>query len=441
MSLLFGRRRERRADHPTDSLFEMLRRRIAPTAAGVPLDVETTLTHSAVYQCVDLISDLVSGFEVQRIRTVGRERHILTDKTVLDNPSADIDSPNWRRMIVMGWLLRGYSPGLVTGIRDGFPTGIELIHPDRVGLQRSRPDEPVVYTLDGKPMKRWPLGNLWIANGKLMNNYDPLGRSVLEFAKTELGLGLAARDFAHKFFMDGGHPTAVLMNEKPVSEDGARRVKTRFLAAMNNTREPAVFGDGWQYKAIQVKPEESQFLETIKANRTLVAGFFRVPPEIIGAPSATGMTYVNVEHRGIDLLRFTVFSWVQRMETVLETLVPRGQKVHLNTDNLLRTDLSARYRAWDQAIRAGFLSVNDVRQNENRDPIEGGDQYLWPPYRQQLTYDELAMDPDNPLWTDEPKAPYGRPEQPKAPPSPAQPPSPNTSPVPSNSNGNGSKAD
>lgn len=416
---------------------EMLHRRLSPSSTGVSVDTYSALTHSAVYQCVDLLADIVAGFEVQRIRNVGREKVILTDRTMLDDPSTEVDDINWRRLIMIGWLLRGYSPGLVTGVRNGMPTNVELIHPDRVGAVRQRPDQPTEFTLDGKPAERWPQGRLWIANGKMLNNYDGLGRSILEFAREEAGLGLVARRFAHQFFQDGGHPTAVLMNEKPVDKDGAARVKERFLEAMRNKREPAVFGDGWQYKQIQVKPEESQFLETIKANRTMVAGFFRVPPEIIGAPSATGMTYVNVEHRGIDLLRFTVAAWVQRMENVLGQLVPRGTRVHLNTDNLLRTDLSARYRAWDQAIRAGFLSVNDVRMNENRDPIDGGDQYLWPPYRQQLTYDELAQDPDNPLWTDEPKAPSGRPEQPKAPPSP----SPNAQPVPTSPNGNGNKAE
>lgn len=427
MSLLFGRRGrgEARASSPTDSLYEMFRRRLGTGGnSGVPTDTYSSLTHSAVYQCVDLLADLVSGFDVERIRQVGRERIVLSGTTVVEEPSEDLDGLNWRRLVMIGWLLRGYSPGLVTGTRDGYPTGVELIHPDRVTVERDRPDAPPRYLLDHQAVQVWPRGSLWLANGKMLSSQDVLGRSVLEFAKEELGLGLAARRYASRFFRDNAHPTGILMNEKPVDRDGARRVKERFMAAMQDNREPAVFGDGWEYKAIQVKPEESQFLETIKANRTLVAGFFRVPPEIIGAPSATGMTYVNVEHRGIDLLRFTVSSWVMRMETVLGQLTPRGTKVHLNTDNLLRTDLTSRYRAWDQAIRAGFLSVNDVRINENRDPIEGGDQYLWPPYRQQLTYDELSHDPDYPGWTDEPLSPL-RPVGVQPGPPPGSAPSPN----------------
>jgi HK97 family phage portal protein len=350
---------------------------------------------------------MVSQFPVERIRRRGRDRLIVSSNSVIDNPSDEIDVVNWRRLIVVSWLLRGFAPGLVprSAVVDGYPTMVNLIHPDRVTATRDRVDGPLNWYLDGKAMQVFPRGPLWIANGKMLNAWDGVGRSVLEFAREETGLGLAARRYASIFFRDGAHPTGILTNEKPVDRDGARRVKERFLDAMNGTREPAVFGDGWQYKQIQIKPDESQFLETIRANRTMVAGFFRVPPEVIGAPSATGMTYVNVEHRAIDLLRFTIQPWIIRMETTLQAMVPKTQQVRLNTDSLLRTDLSARFRAYDQGIRAGFLSVNDVRFREDMDDIDGGDQYLWPPYRQQLTYDELAHDPDQPTWTDEPLSP------------------------------------
>lgn len=423
MALFGGRRRaEARASTPSDSLPELLRRRLAPSSTGVPVDSYSAMTHGAVYQCVDLISDLVSGFPIERIRSVGRSRYQVTTKSVIDSPSTDVDPINWRRLLVIGWLLRGYTPALVTGVRDGYPTGLELIHPDRVMVQRQRPDSPLDWYLDGHKVELFPNGRLWVANGKMLSPWDGVGRSILEFAKEEAAVGLAARKYASIFFRDNAHPTGLLMNEKPVDQDGAKRVKERFLDAMRDTREPAVFGDGWKYQAIQIKPDESQFLETIRANRSMVAGFFRVPPEIIGAPSATGMTYVNVENRGIDLLRFTISSWVYRMESVLQGLVPKAEKVKLNTDNLLRTDLNGRYRAYDQGIRAGFLSVNDVREHEDLDPIEGGDQYLWPPYRQQLTYDELAQDPDYPDWTDEGLSP-NRPESitPAPPAQPAQP--------------------
>ena len=82
------------------------------------------------------------------------------------------------------------------------------------------------------------------------------------------------------------------------------------------------------------------------------------------------------------------------METTLSPLTVRPEYVKLNMDSLLRPDLATRYRAHDVAIRAGFKSVNDVRLIEDLPPIAGGDTYLWPPYRAQLTEAETTQGAD-----------------------------------------------
>ncbi len=373
-------RPEARSDHPTDSLFEMIRRR--EPAGNAPVTERTALTHSAVYECVDLIADLVSGFPVDRYKNIDGLRVPSTSRaTAVDNPSTEVDPINWRRIVVVCWLLRGFSAGLVTGMAGIYPSGIELVHPDRVTAERTRPDAPPIFKLDGKVIERWPMGPLWIAPGKMLSPGDPFGRSVLEFAAAEIGMGLASRKFGADFFGSGGHPTSLVMGDGEVNEDMAKRVKGRFIAA-TTSREPVVLGGGWKYEQVQIAPNESQFLETIKANRTIIAGFFKVPPSLIGAPAGDGMTYKNTESDGINLLRFCVGPWVNRMETTLTGLTVRPEYVKLNPDSLLRTDLLTRYKAHDLAIRSGIANVDERRALEDWAPLPDGEgqHYLWPPY-------------------------------------------------------------
>lgn len=365
----------------------------APRLSGLDANREAAMTHSAVYECVDLIADLVSGFPVARFREVNDARVKVSGSTVVEAPSDVEDAVNWRRIIVANWLRRGYQPGLINGMSNGFPSRVELVDPHRVTVERRRADAPWEWKLDGSPIGRFPDGPLWVAPGKKLDPGDPVGRSVLEFAAAEIGMGLASRKFGADFFAAGGHPTSVLMGDGEVNEDLSKRVKRRFLEAVGS-REPVVMGGAWKYQQVQIAPNESQFLETIKANRTMVAGFFKVPPHMIGAPSGDGMTYKNVEQDGINLLRFCVQPWVTRMEVTLNALTPRPQFVKLNMDALLRPDLSTRYRAHDVAIRAGFKSVNDVRRVEDLPAIPDGDEYLWPPYRSQLTEPEMQAGAD-----------------------------------------------
>jgi len=397
--------------------------------AGVPVSVETALTHSAVYACVDLIADTVSSFPAYRFRDstelVGGEPRTRTTRaaggtTIVEDPSEELDVVNWKRVILCSWLLRGYAAGLVTDGWNGYPKKIELVHPDRVGYHRTHPYGPVRWTLDGATIRKYPVGKLWLANGKMMNPEDPVGRSVLEYAAQEVGIGLAARKFGADFFRDNGIPAAVLMNDKKIEgfdEDGAKRVRERFMRAMRGNREPAVFTDGWKYEQIQVAPNESQFLESIGASRAMVASFFRVPPQAIGAstPGGAEITYQNAEQRGLDLLKFTINSWVVRLETVLTPLIVRPEYVRLNVDELLRADLRSRYESHDKSIRSGWKTSNEVRADEGLPPVEGGDQLLWPPYRSNLTEAENLGDPDqgdNALANDDEFEPPGAEEAP-----------------------------
>lgn len=389
-------RREQRDLPQTPGLIEMLRR-ITPMQNGLPATEQDALTHAAVYQCVGLISDLVAGFpaDVYRKDATGFPMLVTDPRPIVDNPSVEIDPINWRRLVVVCWLLRGNAYGIVTNVRGPYPTAIELVHPDRVTYDRMRPDAPMQFYLDRKPVERWPQGSLWHAPGKILDPGSPLGSSVLQHAMADVGLGLAARKFAGQTFTANGIPVAVLMNDKPVNSDGAKRVKERFMDAMAGAREPVVFGDGWKYEKVQVTAEESQFLSTIKANKSDVASFFNVPGELVGGDKSS-MTYSNIEGRGIDLLRFNINGWTGRMDQCLTQMLVRPEFVKLNVDDLLRSDMATRYAAEAEAIRAGWLSPDDVRRREGYRPIEKGkgDQYNWPPYanKDQSTQQDAVKD-------------------------------------------------
>jgi hypothetical protein len=48
-------------------------------------------------------------------------------------------------------------------------------------------------------------------------------------------------------------------------------------------------------------------------------------------------------------------------------------------DGLLRGDILSRYQAYAVGRQWGWMSINDIRQLENMNPIdEGGDEYLTP---------------------------------------------------------------
>jgi HK97 family phage portal protein len=196
------------------------------------------------------------------------------------------------------------------------------------------------------------------------------GLSPIEnFAQT-MGVNLAAEDFAARFFGDGGHPTAVLESDQPISKEQSETILGRIRAKfMGGSREPMVLGAGTHWKPIQVAPNESQFLDTIRAGDIQIAKIFGlgVCPELVASGiSGSNITYANVESRSLDLQTYAIMPWCVRWEQALTPLVPsRPSYVAFDLDARLRVDSSTRWNGYMIGMRAGVLS---------------GQQTNWPPF-------------------------------------------------------------
>jgi len=400
VSLLLGPRRiERRTDRPTGSIGELLRRREPPVDAGVHVNAAAANRHSAVYACRDLIARQISTLPVHEFRRDPDTNTLVRMPTspFLESPDGNLDYCAWAYQVLDSLLLHGNAYGLVQAVGPtGWPTQIETIHPTDVTVSRKGKRGPVQWWLDGTPIDLWPNGQLWHMPGTTVAG-SPLGMSVIVSAALTISVGLAAQRFGAQWFRDGAIPTSVLTNDKEVTKTAADVFKERWLDALNNNREPIVLGNGWKHESVGIAPNESQFLQTIQANIVDVARFFGVDPTDIGAgvPGAS-LTYQNVEMKQINLLVRTVGPWVVRLEKALTRLRPRPRIVKHNVDAMLRMDTLTRYKAYDMAVRDGWMSVNEVRDLDDRAGIgEEGDRYLWPPMRQQLDEPEAMLGADS----------------------------------------------
>jgi len=56
--------------------------------------------------------------------------------------------------------------------------------------------------------------------------------------------------------------------------------------------------------------------------------------------------------------------------------LPRPQSVRFNPEEFLRADLTTRVNAQQKQIMNGTLTPNEAREIENREPYDGGDQFV-----------------------------------------------------------------
>jgi HK97 family phage portal protein len=188
-----------------------------------------------------------------------------------------------------------------------------------------------------------------------------------------VGVGLAAEKYGARWFGDSAAPSGLITTDQRISVQDANTIKERWKARHADRRDIAVLGAGAKFQPISISPDESQFLGTIEANRNAVAAIFGVPPEMIGGTTAGHEAYSSPEMRSTDLLLWTIRPWLIRLENAISALLPATQRARFNAAGMVRTDLKSRYEAHAIALQAGFLTVNEVRELEDRGPLaEGG---------------------------------------------------------------------
>jgi HK97 family phage portal protein len=91
-------------------------------------------------------------------------------------------------------------------------------------------------------------------------------------------------------------------------------------------------------------------------------------------------TYSNVTEQNRSFLTHTLQPWLERIEQAIhKSLLTESEKeryfVEHLTHNFLKANTKERYEAYQIARNAGFMSVNEIRQLENMNSVEGGDSY------------------------------------------------------------------
>ncbi|MEV4159001.1 phage portal protein [Nonomuraea dietziae] len=345
-----------------------------PWVAGGPsnsgqLSTDKALRLIPFFACVRLLADSVAALPLQAYRKSGGLRlPLASPPALLDNPAAVGTRFAWMHKCVVSLALRGNAYGLVLD-RDwlGRPTMIEWLHPDEVHVDDEQPTRPRYYWQGREVASSEIVHIAWFTLPGRVAGLSP----VSAFAHS-IGVGLSATRYGASWFERGGQPPATFKNTQKTIDPEESEAITERLTAKIRRGEPLVYGADWDYTGMQVTPEDSQFIQTMKLNATQIAAIFGIPPEMVGGEPGGSLTYANVEQQALNFVTFTLQPWLVRLEAALSSLLPRDQYVRFNADAMARADLETRYRAHHLALTDGWMNRDEVRVLEERPPLPDG---------------------------------------------------------------------
>ena len=378
-------------DRQLDSVFTG-----APTASGVAVSEESSLENTAVWNAITLISQTLAEVPLKLFQRVTPRGKIEARANPLFDilhsaPNPEMTSFEWRES-QMGWLLGwgNAASEIVFNQRTGRIDALWPIPWSRIKVKRIEgqifydiliPDTGLTVTL---PAFR-------VLHIRGFSRDGIVGLSPIALHRQAVALGLATEQYGASFFGNGAVPGGVLRHPQTLSKEAQARLReawTETQAGLSNAQRVAVLEEGLEYVKVGIDPEDAQFLATRVFQVEEVARIFNIPPSMIGELSKA--TFSNVTEQSINFVRFTMLPWFFRWEQGMDKklLGPNERQslfIKFVVEALLRGTPKERGDFYNSMFAVGAFSPNDIRDKEDMNPIEGGDQYFKPLNFESLT--------------------------------------------------------
>jgi HK97 family phage portal protein len=348
-----------------------------PSASGMTVTEETSLRLSAVYACVRLISDTISTLPYdQYIRRDGQRFPYRPKDSWVDRPSTEMPKTTFWKQVIVSLLLDGNAFVLVTR------SGNEI-----VDLTPLNPKQVRVERQDGR--KVFIINNTQtVGTDQMLHLTEMLmpgelrGVSRIMQAKESLGLGLALEEYAAQFFGNGAYAGGVLEFPDKLSPEQRKEIRDTWNSVHQGPKRAHRVGMLWgggKFNPLTIDPTASQLVDQRKFAVEEIARIFRVPPFMLGVSENAAMAFASIEQQQLFFRQHTIQPYVEMLEDHFALLLENPSSfIKFNMSSIVRADLSSRYSAYNVALLAGFMSVNDVRRLEDLGPVEDGDQYRVP---------------------------------------------------------------
>ena len=333
-----------------------------------------------------------------------------------DHPLYDLltSEPNARmtafemKSVWLVWLLTwGNAYSYITRDEIGRPAGLWPLRADRMRVFIDQSTREMVYEYvpagaEGEPQL---FAQSEILHIKGLSTDGLVGRPPMSDMREKLGELQAMDRFSQSFYGNGMKSQGVLSHPTHLGDDAQRRMKAQMddRKTAGAAWSTLVLEEGMEYKELTFPPEQAQLLQTREFGVLEVARWFNLRPYILGVNSAGSMSYNSVEIQQLDHNQATLRPWAVNIEQAIARacLTPEeraaGIHVEFNLDANLRADIKTRYEAHQIALRNGFLTLDEVRDVEGRNPYPSGigsEPRITLDTAPVETADDLADDPD-----------------------------------------------
>ncbi len=350
-----------------------------------------SLKEATVYACIDRLSKDIAKLPVKLYKDDGNAKLKIANHPVMKllklRPNPHMSAYNYRVTLEVQRNLYGNAYSYIDVDSKGKIKGLYPLHApsmqilvDDANVLPNKQKFWYVYSGNG--------GTYWfhpdeILHYKGMTNDGIIGMSPIDKLRHLVENSKASQEYINKFFKNGLQAKGVVQYTGDLDPAAERKMLQRFENMSNglkNAHKYFAMPLGFQFQPINLSMADAQFLENSELSIRQIAAAFGIKMHQINELSRA--TFNNASEQQSEYYQesllpiLTMYEQEDTYKLLFDSEIEAGMYFKTNVDAILRTDIKTRYEAYRTAIQSGFLTVNEVRENEEKPAKEGGDELL-----------------------------------------------------------------
>ena len=335
-----------------------------PTRSETVVGENSALTLTAVYRSLQIIATPISKMPMRSFKYATGIEVPIENPVLVNKPNYLETKRDFLFQTVVSMALDGNAFWLKSYDSKGQVNNLTLLPANAVTVRLDEKGD-LWYDYQVSPSTKTAHSRTDIQHLKLFSRAGYLrGLGPIDACSKDIAAALDLRNFAANWFGQAGIPTGILKTDKPIGPEDAETITARWHAKQAE-RKVAVLGQGFEWQTVQLNPRDAMFTDVMIQQVQAIARLFGIPARLLlTGVDGTSDTYSNLQDENQVFYRHTLMSYTDAIADALSECLPRGTRTEFNFEGLFRADVANRFNMWEVAIRAGFMTVDEVRAKE-----------------------------------------------------------------------------
>lgn len=326
------------------------------------------LTIPAVSACVGIISDTVASLPILLYKSENKKVTEIKDDTrisLLNDETMDtLDGFQFKKALIVDYLLNGAGYAFINRHRNSIES-LHFVEHTNVSIQKNT--DPIFKDYD------------ILVHGAMHRGFEFLkltrkttdgitGMGIIGENNKVFSVAYNSLVFEDMLVKTGGNKKGFLKALNRLSKEAIEELKLAWKNLYkNNDENVVILNNGMEFQEASNTSVEMQLNENKKTNSAEICKIFVVPESILDG-TASDEVYNN-------WIKVCILPILIALQTALnkDLLLPseKGSFYFVfDTKELLKGDIEKRFKAYEIAIKNKILGINEIRYQEDKEPIE-----------------------------------------------------------------------